>query len=156
MNATTVFRLRSDLAWLQRGAVAVEFALVAGLFMLTLLIGIFELGRAFFFMNATAEATRLGARIAVVCDASEETRDFVRERMRGYVKVLPAEKIDVAYSPSLADCAAGHCRSVTVSVLPGASFETFIPFAPVAWTLPAFATTLPSESLDSSSNERCH
>jgi len=134
---------------LQRGAVAVEFALVAALFLLTLLLGIIELGRAFFYMNATAEATRLGARIAVVCEKGT-TDGYIRARMRGLVSVLPDANIAIQWEP--ANCTADGptvCRSVTVSVLPGATFDTFIPFVPLTWTLPPFATTLPRESMRS-------
>ena len=103
--------VRAALSRLQRGAVAVEFALLSALFMMTLLVGIIELGRTFFYMNATAEATRWGARVAVVCDVSEATRDFVRLGMRQYVNVLNDGNIDIAY-----DSVAGTYRSVTVSV----------------------------------------
>lgn len=140
----------------QRGAAAVEFALVAALFLLTLLVGIVELGRTFFYMNATAEATRLGARIAVVCDPTPEQAALIGNRMREYVSVLPADKIDVRYDPT--NCTRDTCRSVTVRVLPGATFDTVIPFVPLTWTLPAFATTLPRESLNSAggTNPVCH
>jgi hypothetical protein len=144
------FLFRAVLRRLQRGAVALEFALVASLFLLTLLLGIIELGRAFFYMNATAAATRLGARIAVVCDKGA-TDQFIRDRMREYVSVLPDANIGIQWEP--ANCTRDGppvCQSVTVSVLPGATFETFIPFVPLTWTLPPFATTLPRESMQSS------
>jgi hypothetical protein len=67
--------------------------------------------------------------------------------MREYVSVLPADKIEVIYDP--AGCTRDNCRAVTVRVLPGATFDTVIPFVPLTWTLPAFATTLPRESLNS-------
>jgi hypothetical protein len=145
---------------LQRGAVAVEFALVAWLFLLTLLFGIIELGRAFFYMNATAEATRLGARIAVVCD-KDVTDQFIRDRMREYVSVLADENIDIGWNPT--SCTRDGppvCQSVTVRILPGATFDTFIPFVPLRWTLPPFATTMPRESMqsaiDGSANPVCN
>jgi Flp pilus assembly protein TadG len=130
-----------------RGAVAVEFALVTALFLLVLLVGIIELGRVFYYMNATAEATRLGARIAVVCDMSGAQQDVIRNRMRGYLDVLPADHIAIDYNPP--NCTAQSCAEVSVRVLPGATFDGFIPFAPITWTLPPFTTTLPRESLDS-------
>lgn len=151
---------RAVIRRLQRGAVAVEFALVAWLFLLMLLFGIIELGRAFFYMNATAEATRLGARIAVVCD-KEVTDQFIRDRMREYVSVLADESIDIGWSP--ASCTRDGppvCQSVTVRIRPGATFDTFIPFVPLKWTLPPFATTLPRESMqsaiDGSTNPVCN
>jgi len=54
----------------QRGAAAVEFALVCMVF-LTLLIGIMEMGRLLFYWNAAAEATRWGPRRAVGCDPND-------------------------------------------------------------------------------------
>lgn len=151
---------RAAVQRLQRGAVAVEFALVAALFLLMLLLGIIELGRAFFYMNATAEATRLGARIAVVCEKGT-TDGYIRARMREFVNVLPDANIAIQWEP--ANCTANGptvCRSVTVSVLPGAAFDTFIPFVPLTWTLPPFATTLPRESMqstvDGASNPVCN
>lgn len=131
----------------QRGAVAVEFALVSGLFLLTLLVGIIEVGRAFFYMNAAAEATRHGARVAVVCDISNGQQELIRTRMQERSLVLQPENIAIEYFPN--GCVAGTCNTVTVRVLPNASFDTLIPFVPLRWTLPPFATTLPTESLDS-------
>jgi hypothetical protein len=148
---------------LQRGAVAVEFALVAWLFLLTLLFGVIELGRALFYMNATAEATRLGARIAVVCD-KDVTDQFIRDRMREYVNVLADGEdgdIQILWDPD--PCTRDGppvCQRVTVSIRDSAKFDTFIPFVPLRWTLPPFATTLPRESMqsaiESSTNPICN
>lgn len=49
----------------QRGAAAVEFALIAGVFF-TLLLGIIELGRMLYLWNTVQEVTRHAAREAVV------------------------------------------------------------------------------------------
>lgn len=148
--------LAHALRWHQCGAVAVEFALIAVLFLLALLVGIIELGRVFYYMNATAEATRLGARVAVVCDMSVAQQNIIRDKMRGYLDVLPADHIAIEYIPS--SCAPENCRAVRVSVLPGATYQGFIPFVPMTWTLPPFSTTLPRESLDSAggSNAVCN
>jgi Flp pilus assembly protein TadG len=51
----------------QQGAYIVEFALVLVLFF-TVLLAIMDLGRMLFTWNAAAEATRVGARVSVVCD----------------------------------------------------------------------------------------
>ncbi len=50
----------------QKGVYAVEFAIVAGIFML-LLFAIIEIGRLMFTYNVLHEASRRAARIAVVC-----------------------------------------------------------------------------------------
>jgi Flp pilus assembly protein TadG len=57
----------------QRGAAIVEFALVLTL-LITLMAGIFEIGRAFWYYDALTKATRDGARfMAVVPNTSIET-----------------------------------------------------------------------------------
>lgn len=127
----------------QKGVAAVEFALVASLFF-TLLIGIMEMGRVMFYWNSAAEATRLGARLAVVCDLSDAD---IKVRMQQMLSVLPANKINIAYEPG--SCSVDTCQSVTVSILPGASIVTAIPFVPLSLTLPPFSTSLPRESMRS-------
>src|SRR5438067_222248 len=49
----------------RRGAAAVEFAFVAGIFFF-MVLGIFEFGRAFMVMEMLTEAAREGARTAVI------------------------------------------------------------------------------------------
>ena len=61
----------------QRGVAAVEFALIASIFFM-LLIGIMEMGRILFYWNTATEATRLGARLAVVCDIGDNA---IKSRM---------------------------------------------------------------------------
>ena len=63
----------------QRGVAAVEFALVASLFF-TMLFGVIDMGRLLWTWNAAAEATRLGARLAVVCDIGDAD---IKTRMIG-------------------------------------------------------------------------
>lgn len=135
----------------QRGAAAVEFALVSafGGFLL-LLIGIMELGRVLFYLNTASEATRLGARIAVVCDIGDSA---IKTRMRRMLTILEPEDINVSYAPG--GCTAGTCQSVTVSISTAKVIDTVIPFVPVSINMPAFATTLPRESLSSTDNPLC-
>ena len=137
----------------QSGVAAVEFAIVAALF-LTLLIGIMDMGRVLFYWNSAAEATRLGARLAVVCDLNDAD---IKARMRTMLSILPTNKINVEYEPG--GCDINTCQSVTVSILSGVSVATFIPFTPLALTLPPFSTTLPRESMrstvDSLANPVC-
>lgn len=125
----------------QRGVAAVEFALVAALFF-TLLIGIMEMGRVLFYWNSAAEATRLGARIAVVCDLDDAN---IKTRMQTMLSILPANNIKIDYQPS--GCDVNTCDSVTVSILPSVPIATFIPYVPLSLTLPPFSTTLPRESM---------
>ena len=145
MTPHCVTRLRLH----QAGATAIEFALVASIFFM-LLIGIAEFSRVLFYWNTAGEATRLGARIAAVCDAKDAT---IKERTTKLMPKLQATNIQIGYEPSGcdadADVARNTCRSVTVSVS-NVSVETFIPVVPITLAMPSFTTTLPRESLNSS------
>lgn len=125
----------------QRGVAAVEFALVALIFF-TLLIGVMEVSRVLFYLNTAAEATRLGARLAVVCDVDDAD---IKTRMRNMLTLLENGDISVNYSPS--GCSAASCEMVTVSV--SKKIATFIPTVPLTVNLPAFSTTLTRESMAS-------
>ena len=136
----------------QHGASTVEFALVAafgGFFLV--LIGIFELGRILYTFNTASEATRLGARTAIVCDADDER---VRSAMMALLPSLGADQIDISYQPAgcatSATAARGACVSVTVSLNSNAQLSTVIPFVPFAVNIPPFATTMTREAMNSS------
>ena len=132
----------------QEGVAAVEFALVSFVFF-TLLIGVMEMGRMLFYWNTAAELTRMGARMAAVCDPGDP---HIAAKIAAFHPLIPASKVDVAYSP--AGCNVNSCDEVTVRVLPGVPIINYIPFVPAAvrtLALPEFATTLPRESMQSSS-----
>jgi Flp pilus assembly protein TadG len=133
----------------QRGATVVEFALVAGI-LCSLLIGICEFGRVLFYWNTASEAVRLGARTAVVCDADAAV---IKNRITGMLPLLAASNVNVTYTPSGCDSdantARNTCTLVTVSVT-NVSVKTMIPFVPLTLTMPPLTTTLPRESLASS------
>jgi Flp pilus assembly protein TadG len=135
----------------QRGVAAVEFALVSVIFF-TLLIGVMELGRVLFYMNSAAEATRYGARIAVVCDIDDTA---IQTRMNGRLNLLEPENIRIDYNPQ--GCTRSTCQSVTVSIPPNLTVDTFIPFLPQRFSIvmPSYTTTLPRESLSSTDNQLC-
>jgi hypothetical protein len=127
-----------------RGAAALEFALIAIAFLM-LLIGIFEFGRLLFYWNAMSEATRMGARMAVVC--TKDDPNIVGNIGRFLPSSLPVSAT-VRYWPD--GCSASDCQFVNVSINPGASVSTIIPFVSIAPYAPSFSTTLPRESMDSS------
>jgi Flp pilus assembly protein TadG len=133
----------------QRGAAIVEFGIVAAVFC-TLLIGIFEFARVLYYWNTDSEAVRLGARTAVVCDADATV---VKQRIKKLLPLLAAANVDLAYTPSGcdsdADTARNSCTFVTVSVT-NVSVQTMIPFIPLTLTMPPLTTTLPRESLATS------
>ncbi|WP_416047792.1 TadE/TadG family type IV pilus assembly protein [Cupriavidus basilensis] len=134
----------------QRGATAVEFALIAGIFF-PLLIGIVEFSRVLFYWNTAAEATRLGARMAIVCDADDA---IIKTKMRSLLPLLSASNIQLNYLPTGCDSdvvtARGTCQSATVSIS-NVSVRTFIPLLPITLTMPPFTSTLSRESMNSSS-----
>ncbi|WP_227869237.1 TadE family protein [Nitrosospira lacus] len=125
----------------QRGAAAVEFALVASL-LFTLLLGIMEMGRVLFYWNTATEVTRLGARLAVVCNKDAA---IIKTRMSDMLGILTPGNIDLTYTPG--GCDINSCRAVTVSIT-GLSVSTFIPLVPLNISMPSFSTTLPRESMD--------
>jgi Flp pilus assembly protein TadG len=135
----------------QRGAALVEFALVAAGGFLLLLIGVFELGRVLFTLNTASEATRLGARLAVVCDANASV---ITDRMSQLLPQLNSNAVDISYDPP--DCASdavtarSNCHSVMVAVKPGTKIQTVIPFVNFSVDIPPFSTTLTREAMDSS------
>lgn len=132
----------------QRGAVIVEFALIAILLFMVLLGGA-EVARTLWVWNAASEATRFGARMAVVCDMSDAK---IKVRMRERLNALADTNIVLAYEP--AGCAAATCQSVTVT-LTGYTQQTFIPVTNLQPALPAFRTTLSREYMTSANNPAC-
>lgn len=132
-----------------RGATLVEFALISVVFV-TVLMAIIEFGRWLSTLELVAETTRLGARMAVVCDLNDTT---IKARMQSYLPMLglTTSQISIAYAPGgcTPTVATGTpCQTVTVS-LSGATFSPHIPFLAGAFPIPPFTTTLPRESMES-------
>lgn len=146
--------LVSRLSRAQAGVAAVEFALVCAVFF-TALLGVIEFGRLLWTWNAATEATRLGARLAVVCDMNDDTvRSEMEERLP--VDALKDLKITVAYlNPPFAEntCTAATCKAVRVSLTAG--YDMIIPFVPLTLDLPPFTTTLRREYMHSTDNPIC-
>ena len=143
----------------QIGATVVEFALVAVLFF-TVLLGIMDLGRVLFTWNAVAEATRVGARVSVVCDKGAAR---VLAEMQKFAPVTASTvKIDW-YDASGAvstTCNSTNCAGVAVSI----QNLTITSFSPVGWigfstlAVPGFSTYLPREIMgqDADSGTVCN
>lgn len=123
----------------QRGATAVEFALVA-MILFILLIGIMEIARVMFIWNAANEATRYGARVAVVCTV-DPTKALVTAKMRRFLPTLTADNVDLEYLPSPT-----AVELVRVSVT-NLSVQTFIPVFAFNIPVPRSTAAIPSESL---------
>jgi len=137
----------------QRGAAAVEFAVVAALFF-TILLGAMEMARLLWTWNAASEATRLGARLAVVCDINDPT---IIARMQEMLPYLQPANVTIDYlNPGNAPntCNAATCKSVRVT-LAGYTHVPIIPFVPLSLPIPPFQTTLPKEFMQSTGNPVC-
>lgn len=136
-----------------RGAAAVEFALATGVLCLLVLGGV-EMSRLLWTVNAAVEATRLGARLAVVCDMNDAR---IAQRMATVLPGLTREAVRIDYlDPPQPDntCTPATCKAVRVA-LGGVVHQTLIPFQSLAVALPPLRTTLRRESMDSTSNEAC-
>lgn len=127
----------------QAGAAAVEFALIA-IFFLTLLLGILEFGRVLFKYNSAVEATRYGARVAVVCDIGSTA---IVTRMQQIMPEIVTANVAVTYEPTA--CVQNTCQRVKVKIQ-GISVTPLIPLMNVTLPIPSSETSLLRESLASS------
>lgn len=130
-----------------------EFALVTGLCIVLLLAGI-EVGRLLFAWNAAVEATRLGARLAVVCGSDAPS---IAERMQRILPTLDAGRIVIEnLGPTgIADgCSPEDCRAVRVA-LQGTVHATWVPGMAQAVPMPPMQTTLRKEFMNPHDNEVC-
>ncbi|NEX61046.1 TadE/TadG family type IV pilus assembly protein [Noviherbaspirillum galbum] len=137
----------------QSGAAVVEFAFVLLIFFMFLL-GILDFSRMLFTWNAANEATRAGARYAVVCD-STANQAAVLAKMQNMLPQISA--ISVAWDP--AGCTTATCQGVNVAVT-GLNFRWISPIPGAAARnipMPGFSTYLPREVMrqDPNSNTIC-
>ncbi|MDP2099477.1 MAG: TadE/TadG family type IV pilus assembly protein [Methylobacter sp.] len=132
----------------QKGAETVEFAMIALLFF-AVLFAIIEFSRALFVWNALTEATRRGARMAVICPVgSSIPKQVAMFGDKGgslatspIINGLTPAMVTVSYS----DVSASP-TFVQVSIT-GYPHTLMIPLWGSSITAPAFTTTLPTESL---------
>ena len=135
----------------QRGLASVEFTLIAALF-LFVIFAIIGIARTMYVYNATVNATRLGARLAVVCSPSAANN--IKAQMVARVPDLTAANVNLTYNPS--GCSVATCVSVTASVSNFiVSIATPASFPLGNITIPGFSTTLVRESMDSTNNSVC-
>lgn len=133
----------------QRGVAMVEFALIAVIFF-SLLLGIMEFGRWMFTLNTANEATRLGARLAAVCDLDEPQ---IKQQMRALVSGLADEQIAITYRP--ASCTAANCRTVEVRLVDFHYTPLLLPLFGAEVPVPPFLTIQSRESMSSAGNPVC-
>ena len=131
-----------------RGATTLEFALVLLVFLMFLL-GVTDVARMLYTWNSATEATRLGARYAVVCaDTGSDAQ--VLAKMRKMVPEIGAIKL--AWSP--AACTAASCEGATVTIT-ALNFRWISPIVGAVIpprALPEFSTYLPREMMGQDAN----
>lgn len=104
----------------ERGQAAVEFALVAGLLM-TLLMGIFDLGRAVAVSASLANAVNEGARLSAYGAEGAAEQQAIRDAVCDYASLAPG-----------LSCAPGGDVTVTLGGSPrSATIQVAYDFAPV-------------------------
>jgi hypothetical protein len=135
----------------QQGTTTVEFAIV-GLVFFTVLFGLIDLSRIFFSLAALDESTRRGARVAAVCPVNDPLVAQVAI-FNGLVPTLGTQNIAVQYLDvdgnlvgAPAGAGYGSIRYVRVRIQ-NLQLQMFIPGLATLLTMPAFETTIPSESL---------
>jgi hypothetical protein len=132
----------------QAGATTVELAFVLLTFFMFLL-GALDISRMLYTWNAATEATRAGARYAVVC-ASPGNPAQVTDKMRRMVPEIGA--VDLAWVP--AGCDASSCAGVTVSIT-SLNYRWISPLIGAVFplrALPPFSTYLPREMMGQDAN----
>lgn len=149
--------LRSKSLRNQSGLTTVEVAVVGMVLMVTI-IGVLEVGRAFFVYNSLEEATRRGARMAAVCQpgaaAIAQIAVFNTSGSSGpspLIADLETSNINVTYHDDLGAPVNPGTNYLDISYVRVAivnfEHEMFVPFVGSLFNTPAFATTLPRESL---------
>jgi len=126
----------------ESGSALVEFALALPIFLMFML-GVLDFSRMLFTWNAANEATRAGARYAVVCDDTA-TNAAVLAKMQAMLPQIT--NINVAWDP--AGCTPASCQGVAVSVT-GLNYQWISPIpgqlASRVIPMPGFSTYLPRE-----------
>ena len=101
-------RVRRD----QRGAAAVEFALIAGVLVM-LIFGMLQFGLVFFEIQNLRAATREGARIGAVGALEQEIRDRVQSASYG---AMPANNGALSVTPAVCPEAPGIDDTIRVEI----------------------------------------
>ncbi len=131
----------------QKGVATVEFALIS-IILFTLILGIMEVGRVFFMLNTAVEATRLGARLAVVCDQSHT--DNIKTKVVDLAGFLTSNDISITYPSSCSE--EGVCDEFVTVEINDFTVKSIASLIPINFTMPKFSTTLPRESMSSESD----
>lgn len=139
----------------QKGAETVEFAVIALLFF-AVIMTVIEFSRALFVWNALTEATRRGARMAVICPYQSPIPKQVAifDIIAGSLGTSPIvggltpAMVSVRYLNQAGAVEANQSLIRFAEVkISGYTHRLIIPLWGRAVTVPTFTTTLPTESL---------
>ena len=137
----------------QSGAAIVEFALVMMIF-LTFFLGILDFSRMLWTWNAANEATRWGARVAVVC---QKGAPAILSSMQKFLPQLTASNVEISWYDSNGKnsaCSLDTCVGVKVEIT-ALDYQWISPIgfsrmAPIP--MPSFSTYLPREIMGQDAN----
>lgn len=140
----------------ERGTTTVEFAIIGALAMVVL-FGVIEVGRMLFVWNTITEATRRGARIAAVCPINSPVVAQVtifgtpgeKSTASPVLNGLSTANVKVEYIYAAdGSLTLDYMKAelVRVSII-NYQHTLLIPFFVQTLSVPAFSTTLPTESL---------
>ena len=143
----------------QKGTTTVEFAIIAASFFIVL-FGVIGIGRALFVWNTLTEATRRGARVAVVCPVNSPAiarvtifGDPASATASPVLGGLTTSNVQVAYLDQSGGAVTNpggtgfiNIRYVRVGMT-DYQITLLIPFISAVLTALPFETTLPRESL---------
>jgi Flp pilus assembly protein TadG len=129
----------------QQGITTVEFSIVATVFFM-ILFGVMELGRLMYAFAVLAEGTRRAARLAAVCPLNDAgiraTANFTG------IPGFGSGNVQVSYLDANGASTATYSNIAYVRVqIVGYAIPLSIPLINPTVTSPAFAVTLPRESL---------
>ena len=138
----------------QYGSTIVEFSLVLIIF-LTFLLGILDFSRMLWTWNSANEATRWGARVAVVCDKGAAA---VVTNMKKFVPQLAAANVKIDWYDGAGaistTCDHTNCAGVNVRII-NLNYQWISPIGIGTQPLipmPAFSTYLPREVMGQDPN----
>lgn len=157
-----------------RGVYVVEFAII-GLMLFILLFGVLEMGRLYFTVNTLNEVVRRGARLAVVCNISDQqvilqraifdtaagdgASDLLRGLKSSHVTLTYLDENGALVGNPADEAGVNGFRAIRYVHLEVANFtfKLLIPTLGKTITLPVFKATLPRESLGRSveGNTQC-
>lgn len=138
----------------QSGATAIEFALILVLFFMFLL-GILDFSRMLFTWNAANEATRAGARYAVVCDNRTKEAQ-VLAKMQALLPQITDINLDWEDKDgNINTCSPATCVGVTVTIV-NLNYQWISPIPGMvsqAIPMPSFSTYLTREMMGQDPND---